>query len=186
MLHPDDGVVILDLSDVDEDDAVGPIFAAWTNVVKRHMLRHPGRSILFVDEATRIADDPTGKGPRALRDAFQRARHWGQSSHALTQRVSDWFDTRVGRAIQGNCDAWWCGGQHPRELDEVARALRLNDEERELVEHAGIGCGLLVSGLRRVSLDLFEKLTPTEYAAFNSDPVVAPLELPNTREEDAA
>lgn len=38
--------------------------------------------------------------------------------------------------------------------------------------------GLLVSGLRRVGLDLFEKLTATEYAAFSGDPVVTPLELP--------
>ena len=41
-LHRDDGVVILDLSEVHESD-VGPIFAAWTRVIKRHMLANPGR-----------------------------------------------------------------------------------------------------------------------------------------------
>ena len=45
------------------------------------------------------------------------------------------------------------GGQQPREMDEVARALRLAEEERQLLEGAGIGTGLLVSGQRRVWLD---------------------------------
>jgi hypothetical protein len=179
-LHRDDGVAILDLSDIDEAQ-VGAIFAAWTKVVKRHMLAHPGRSIVFVDEAVTVSEDPAGE--RALRDIFQRARHWGQSSHVLTQRPSSWFDTRVGRAIQGNSDAWWCGAQLPREITEVAEALELSDEERDFVRKAGIGQGLLVSGQRRVALDLFDKLSPEEYAAFHSDPVLAPVEpIPIRRE----
>jgi hypothetical protein len=174
VLHREDGVVILDLSEVDDEDEVGAIYAAWTEVVKRHMLRHPGQSICFVDEATRIAD--TEIGAKALRQNFQRARHWGQSSHALTQRPTDWFGTRVGRAVQGNCDAWWCGGQQPGEIDDVRRGLRLSVEEANLIGDAPIGEGLLVVGRRRVWLDLFDKLTPREYAAFNTDPVVVPFE----------
>jgi hypothetical protein len=180
-LHLDDGVVILDLSDVDED-LVGGIFAAWTKVVKQHMLTYPGRSILFVDEAVTVSEDPAGE--RALRDHANRSRHWGQSLNVVTQRPSTWFGTRVGRAIQGNSDAWWCGAQQPRELDEVARALRLTPEEAERVESAGIGAGLLVSGQRRVWLDLFDKLSPTEYAAFHSDPVVVPMAV--KRKEEVA
>jgi hypothetical protein len=48
--------------------------------------------------------------------------------------------------------AWWCGASQPREIDKVATALRLSDEEKELVERAGIGTGLLVSGQRRVAI----------------------------------
>jgi hypothetical protein len=107
VLHPEDGVFILDLGDVDEE-LVGSIFAAWAKVIKRHMIAHPGPSIVFVDEAVTVAEDTAGE--RALRDIFQRSRHWGQSSHVMTQRPSSWFDTKVGRAIQGNSDAWWCGG----------------------------------------------------------------------------
>lgn len=175
-LHPDDGVVILDLSEVDED-LVGSIFAAWSRVVKRHMLAYPGRSILFVDEAVTVAEDPAGE--RAMRDSANRSRHWGQSFQVITQRPSTWFGTAVGRAIQGNADAWWCGAQQPRELAEVADALELTDEERISVRKAGIGTGLLVSGGRRVWLDLFDKLAPSEYAAFHSDPVVSdPVVIP--------
>lgn len=170
-LHPDDGVVILDLSEVDESQ-VGAIFAAWAKVIKRHMLAHPGRSIVFVDEAVTLSEDESAE--RALREIFQRSRHWNQSSHCMTQRPSSWFDTKVGRAIQGNSDAWWCGGQLPRELSEVVEALELTDEERDYVRKAGIGQGLLVSGQRRVALDLFDKLSPEEYAAFHSDPVLEP------------
>jgi hypothetical protein len=178
-LHHDDGVVILDLSDCDEDTA-GEIFAEWVQVVKAHMLAYPGRSIVFVDEATRIIEN--ARAEKALRHTFERSRHWGQSSHAMTQRPSTWFGTRVGRAVQGNADAWWCGGQLPRELGEVAEALELTDEEKAFVRKVGIGAGLLVSGQRRVQLDLFNKLSPAEYAAFHSDPVVEPTPLPKSLE----
>jgi hypothetical protein len=174
-LHHDDGVVILDLSGVDELLA-GPIFAAWAGVVKRHMLAQAARSS---SEAVTISENPSGA--KALRDSALRSRYWGQSTHVLTQRPSDWFNTIVGRAIQSCADAWWCGAQQPRELDEVASALRLSDEEKELVEQAGIGTGLLVSGQRRVALNLFDKLSPAEYGAFHTDPVVEPVKLRQPR-----
>ena len=85
VLHREDGVVILDLSERDEDEA-GEIFAEWVNVVKKHMLAHPGRSIVFVDEATRIIEN--ARAEKAMRHIFERSRHWGQSSHAMTQRPS--------------------------------------------------------------------------------------------------
>jgi hypothetical protein len=137
------------------------------------MLTYPGRSIVFVDEAVTVSEDPAGE--RALRDGANRSRHWGQSLNVITQRPSTWFGTAVGRAIQGNSDAWWCGAQQPRELAEVSDALELTDEERRSVRTAGIGTGLLVSGGRRVWLDLFDKLSPSEFAAFHSDPVVVPF-----------
>ena len=107
----------------------------------------------------------------------------------MTQRPSTWFNTHVGRAIQGNCDAWWCGAQQPRELNEVADALELSDEEKSFVRKAGIGMGLLVSGQRRVTLDLYDKLSPAEYQAFHSDPVLAvavPAPIPVPREPSRA
>jgi hypothetical protein len=42
---------------------------------------------------------------------------------------------------------------------------------------------LLVSGQRRVALDLFDKLSPEEYAAFHSDPIVTPVEPIPIRKE---
>jgi hypothetical protein len=174
-LHRDDGVVILDLSGVLDEEEVGAIYAEWCDVIKAHMLVHPGQSICFVDEATRIAE--TVRGGKALRQSFQRSRHWGQSSQALTQRPSDWFGSSVGRAVQGNCDAWWCGGQQGAEIDDVRRGLRLSPEEAQRISDAPIGEGLLVVGRRRVWLDLYDKLSPREYAAFHTDPVLEPARL---------
>src|SRR5215471_16732220 len=139
------------------------------------MLAYPRQSICFVDEATRIAE--TARGGKALRQSFQRSRHWGQSSQALTQRPSDWFGSAVGRAVQGNCDAWWCGGQQGAEIDDVRRGLRLSPEEAQRISDAPIGEGLLVVGRRRVWLDLYDKLSPREYAAFHTDPVLEPARL---------
>src|SRR5688572_31570071 len=35
---------------------ISAIFAEWVQVVKRHMLAHPGRSIMFVDEAVTLSE----------------------------------------------------------------------------------------------------------------------------------
>jgi len=34
----------------------------------------------------------------------------------LTQRVTDWFDTRIGRTIQSVAASKWFGQMEPREL----------------------------------------------------------------------
>ena len=60
--------------------------------------------------------------------------------------------------------------------------VRVHSSERLLF----IGVGLLVSGQRRVLLDLFDKLSPAEYAAFHSDPVVEATPIPRAALEVVA
>jgi hypothetical protein len=93
--------------------------------------------------------------------------------HVLTQRVSDWFDTRIGRTIQSVAASKWFGQMEPRELYEIGPSLGLSAEERERIERAGQGEGLLVTAGQRVWVNLFGHTSPEEYAMANTDPDLA-------------
>ena len=61
------------------------------------MLKGAHRGV-SVDEAVTMTEDELGA--RTLGDLVRRGRHFGLEVHVLTQRVTDWFDTRIGRTIQ--------------------------------------------------------------------------------------
>ena len=48
-------------------------------------------------------------GVRTLGDLVRRGRHFGLEVHALTQRLTDWFHTRIGRTIQSVAASKWFG-----------------------------------------------------------------------------
>jgi hypothetical protein len=87
----------------------------------------------------------------------------------LTQRVPDWFDTRVGRTIQSVAASKWFGQLEPRELYEIAPSLGLAPQERNRIEKAGQSEGLLVTTGRRVWLNLYGHTLPGVYAMANTD-----------------
>jgi hypothetical protein len=63
-----------------------------------------------------VTDDEVG--PRTLGDLVRRSRHFELEVHVLTQRVTDWFETRVGRTIQSLAASKWFGQLEPGELYE--------------------------------------------------------------------
>ncbi len=89
--------------------------------------------------------------------------------HVLPQRVTDWFDTRCGRTIQSVAASKWFGQLEPRELYEIAPSLGLSPEERERIERAGQGEGLLVTAGRRVWVNLYGHTSPAEFDMANTD-----------------
>jgi hypothetical protein len=162
-----DDVVIFDLRDSDE--AVrGEIFAVLKGKLVEHLLATPGkRAALIVDEAVTVSEDEAGR--KALGDLNRRRRHFGVEMHVLTQRVTDWFGTQIGRTIQNTSANQWYGQMGARELYEFAPSLGLSPEERESIERAGQGEGLLVTAGRRVWVNLYSHTSPHEFEVFNTD-----------------
>jgi hypothetical protein len=165
--NPD--VVIWDLHESDEADR-GAIFAQLKSKLVGHLLAVPGRAAFIVDEAVTVTEDELGA--RTLGDLVRRGRHWGLEVHVLTQRVTDWFDTRIGRTIQSVAASKWFGQLEPRELYEIAPSLGISAEERDRLERAGQGEGLLVTAGRRVWVNLYGHTSPGEYAMANTDVLV--------------
>jgi hypothetical protein len=162
--NPD--VVIWDLHESDERDR-GAIFATLKGHLVAHLLKHPGRAAFIVDEAVTVTEDELGA--RTLGDLVRRGRHFGLEVHVLTQRVTDWFDSRIGRTIQSVAASKWFGQMEPRELYEIGPSLGLSPEERDRIEKAGQGEGLLVTTGRRVWVNLYGHTSPAEFEMANTD-----------------
>jgi hypothetical protein len=168
-LDPTWQVVALDVSGLPIEYQPG-VFERWKLLVEQHVLAFPAETAFVVDEAMSLAEHPDSSGARALGDAVQRWRKYGIECHVVTQRVSDWFGTSVGRKIQGNLAVKWYGAQEDSELFDIAKHVRWSPEETERVAGAGIGQGLLVAFGRRVWADLYEQIAPFEYEAYSTDP----------------
>ncbi len=102
----------------------------------------------------------------------RRGRHFGLDVHVLTQRVTDWFDSRIGRTIQSVAASKWFGQMEARELYEIAPSLGISPEERDRIEKAGQGEGLLVTTGRRVWVNLYGHSSPDEFEMANTDVLV--------------
>lgn len=169
-LHPRWNVVVLDATRLDQNDWP-QAFAIWTSKVQAMTLEFPRETAFVVDEATILAYAPDKTGAIALGQAVQTWRKRGVEVHVITQRVSDWFNTDIGKKIQGNLAVKWYGAQEDSELYDVAEKVHLSPEERDKVGGAGQGQGLLVAFGRRVWADLYEHCSPEEYDAYHTDPV---------------
>ena len=96
--NPD--VVVWDLHESDEAER-GAIFATLKARLCAYQLSgRKRRCALVVDEALTVTEDEQGR--RALGALARRGRHFGVELHTLTQRLTDWLDTGIGRAIQSN------------------------------------------------------------------------------------
>jgi hypothetical protein len=135
-----------------------------------HLLEHPGHAAFIVDEAVTVTEDEFGA--RTLGDLVRRGRHFGLEVHVLTQRCTDWFESRIGRTIQSVAASKWFGQMEPRERCEIAPSLGITPEERDRLEKAGQGEGLLVTARRRVWVNLYGHTSPGEYAMANTDVLV--------------
>ena len=164
VVNPD--VVIWDLHESDERDR-GAIFAELKAKLVSHLLANPGRAAFIVDETVTVTEDEFGAC--TLGDLVRRGRHFGLEVHVLTQRVTDWFDSRIGRTIQSVAASKWFGQMEARELYEIAPSLGISPEERDRIEKAGQGEGLLVTTGRRVWVNLYGHTSPGEFAMANTD-----------------
>jgi hypothetical protein len=162
-------VVAFDVTQLPEEQ-VGEAFMLVKQKVEEHCLAFKGPAAFVVDEATDIAEHPDPRGAAALSNAVTHWRKFGIECHVVTQRVSDWMGTHTGRKVQGSLAAKWYGQMEPTELADVASKLGLSQDERDRIESAGIGQGLLVAFGRRVWADLFEHGSPDEYEAYQTDP----------------
>jgi hypothetical protein len=168
-LDPAWQVVVADVSEMPDHER-SAAFAHWKHLVEKHVLEFPGDTAFLVDEATEIAEAPDQVGAIALGHAVQTWRKRGVEVHILTQRVSDWYGTRIGRKIQGNLAVKIYGAQEESEIYDVAQRVRWSDEERERIAAAGIGQFLVVAFGRRVWADLYEQAAEFEHNAYETDP----------------
>jgi hypothetical protein len=179
--NPD--VVVWDLHESDEAER-GAIFATLKAKLCAYQLAGARRRCaLVVDEALTVTEDELGR--KALGDLARRGRHFGVELHTLTQRLTDWLDTGIGRAIQSNAANGWYGQMEDRELREIVdKGTDLSPEEQERIRKAGQGEGLLITAGRRVWVSLYGHTSEAEFDAFNTDREELGADEDDEQEED--
>jgi len=148
----------------------GLIFAELKDKLCAHLLATKGqRAALVIDEAVTVTRQ-SKEGTDALYDLATRGRHYTIELHTLTQLASAWFKSDIGQAVQGTSANQWYGQIEDRERDEMVKnGVKFSREELDLIERAGQGEGLLVTGGRRVWVNLYGHTSDDEFAAFNTD-----------------
>jgi TraG P-loop domain len=163
-----------------------PMMFAIVEHVKREVVRHRvqharsqakpsmfgGRTVLLIDEAWHLVG--RAETGTYANDLARRARHLGLFFIVMSQHLSD-FETEHGLALLRNSTMQLLFAQHPDEVQFVQEALRLSNQEAEVISRLKTVKGsysqaLWINGSRgrgRVAL----RLGPTEYWSFTSDPL---------------
>jgi len=158
---------IFNLSELTERQRAA-VFTEIKQLVWSWVQRHGGPATFVVDEAVTLLRDD--QAANELEDLVRRGRHIQLGGVFIMQRVADFFNTTCGQVIQSIAASQWYGQQLPTELARVADVLRLSPAEREFLQAAGIGEGLLVAMGQRVAMSLWGHTSPEEYAMANTDP----------------
>lgn len=175
-LDPRDTVVAFDVSELDEK-FFSEAFALIKKLVEDLILAHPMPTALVIDEVMQLVDHPDKRGARAMASAVTMWRKYGCEVHVVTQRVSDWFDSKIGQRVQGSLAVCWFGQQKDTEITAIGNRVHWTPEEMERISSAGTGEALLIAFGRRVWSDLFEQCSPEEHDAYETDPPEERLEL---------
>jgi hypothetical protein len=144
------------------------LFSRIKRIVWSWIQEHGGLATFVVDEAVTLLryEDAANE----LEDLVRRGRHIQLGGVFITQRVADFFNTTCGQVIQAIASSQWYGQQLPTELARVSDILRLSPAEREFLQQAGIGEGLLVAMGQHVAMSLWGHTSQEEYAMANTDP----------------
>ena len=141
------------------------------------------RQLVVVDEAWLLLRDPAGAG-FLYRLAKSARKHWCGLTVA-TQDPGDLLASDLGQAVVANAATQILLGQAPQAIDQLARAFRLSDGEREVLLAAQVGEGILAAGTQRVAFR--SQASPAEHALITTDPAeLATLDPPTEHADGAA
>lgn len=175
-LDQQETIVAFDVSEMEPND--WPQAFDWVKrLIQKQLLLRRMPTAFVVSEAMQILDQLDEVGARSLADAVTNWRKWGCEVHVVTQRVSDWFHSRLGQRIQGSLAITWYGLQKDTEITAIEDRVHWTPEELERIGGAGTGEGLLIAFGRRVWSDLYDQCSPEEHDAYETDAVEERLEL---------
>ncbi len=156
----DSDFIVLDVHELQNaDDSVkrtqyfNVLSYAW-NLIERDRQE---RIILHVEEAWMLADEQTPQALAFLRDTSKRIRKYMGSLTTASQNVIDFLDPAVarhGQAILDNPTYKVLLGQGDKDLQALTTLMDLTEPERELLQSAKRGEGLLVAGSQRIHVKI--------------------------------
>lgn len=126
-------------------------------------------TILMVDEAHILLSDNNTLGADFLAQMQRRSRKYNTGNIIITQQPSDFSSPSVitqGKAIFDNASYYLVMGLRKQAVDDLAKLIDLNDNEKESIKKYTQGNALFVCGNRRMQIQVV--LTEQELDSFGS------------------
>jgi len=114
-------------------------------------------TVLMVDEAHVLLSGSNALGAEFLAQVQRRARKYNTGSIFITQQPSDFTDPMVltqGKAIFDNASYYIIMGLKKQAVEDLAKLIDLNDNEKEGIKKYSQGEALFVCGNRRMRINI--------------------------------
>ncbi len=126
-------------------------------------------TVLMVDEAHVLLGQNNVLGADFLAQVQRRARKYNTGSIIITQQPSDFSDPSVitqGKAIFDNSSYYLVMGLRKQAVEDLAKLIDLNDNEKDSIKRYSQGEALFVCGNRRMRINI--AVTKDELDSFGS------------------
>ena len=126
-------------------------------------------TVLMVDEAHVLLSGNNTLGADFLAQVQRRARKYNTGTIIITQQPSDFSDPGVitqGKAIFDNASYYLVMGLKKQAVEDLAKLIDLNDNEKESIKRYQQGDALFVCGSRRMQIHIV--VTEQELDSFGS------------------
>ena len=137
---------------------------AWGLTLDREV-----NTILMVDEAHMLLADQNTLGAEFLARIQRRSRKYNTGTIIITQQPTDFAAPNVvihGKAIFDNASYYLIMGLRKQAVDDLARLVDLNDQEKDSIKRYSQGQALFVCGSRRMRINVIA--TQQELESFGS------------------
>ena len=114
-------------------------------------------TVMMVDEAHVLLSGGNTLGADFLAQIQRRARKYNTGTIIITQQPTDFSDPSVitqGKAIFDNASYYLVMGLKKQAVDDLAKLIDLNDNEKESIKQYGQGEALFVCGSRRMRINV--------------------------------
>ena len=126
-------------------------------------------TVMMVDEAHVLLSSGNTLGADFLAQIQRRARKYNTGTIIITQQPTDFSDPSVitqGKAIFDNASYYLVMGLKKQAVDDLAKLIDLNDNEKESIKQYGQGEALFVCGSRRMRINVI--VSDEELESFGS------------------
>ena len=126
-------------------------------------------TIMYVDEAHVLLSSRNELGAEFLAQVQRRSRKYNTGTIIITQQPTDFAASNVfvhGKAIFDNASYYLVMGLRKQAVEDLARLIDLNDNEKESIKTYSQGEALFVCGNRRMRINVV--LTQDELDSFGS------------------
>ena len=126
-------------------------------------------TVMYVDEAHILLGAGNELGAEFLAQVQRRSRKYNTGTIIITQQPTDFAAEKVfvhGKAIFANASYYFVMGLRKQAVEDLARLIDLNDNEKESIKTYSQGEALFVCGNRRMRINVI--LTQEELDSFGS------------------